>query len=89
MFGNTFVMNIMIVYSKQEHCETRALQFYLDAGQWELSLDLLRDYCNNSQLHFLLFHRLLDKFNKVSIIQLCVLLVFTGSLILYFEGSYM
>lgn len=78
-------MHVMIVYSKQEHCETRALQFYLDTGQWELSLDLLRDFCDNSQLHFLLFHRLLDKLNKVSIIQLRVLLMFRS--ILYFEDS--
>lgn len=67
----------LLLASKQEHCETRALQFYLDAGQWELSLDLLRDYCDNSQLHFLLFHRLLDKFNKEDVLTDYAVMVFS------------
>lgn len=67
----------LLLASKQEHCQTRALQFYLDAGQWELSLDLLRDYCDNSQLHFLLFHRLLDKFNKEDVLTDYAVMVFS------------
>lgn len=67
----------LLLASKQEHCQTWALQFYLDAGQWELSLDLLRDYCDNSQLHFLLFHRLLDKFNKEDVLTDYAVMVFS------------
>ena len=55
----------VLSHSKQEKCEMGALQFYLDSSHWGLALDLLRDYCDNSQLHFKLFHCLLDKFNKV------------------------
>lgn len=43
----------------------KALRFYLDHGHWELALDLVRDYCDNSQLHFKLFYCLIDRMNKV------------------------
>nr|XP_022317814.1 uncharacterized protein LOC111121018 [Crassostrea virginica] len=58
----------LLLASKQEKCEMGALQFYLDSSHWGLALDLLRDYCDNSQLHFKLFHCLLDKFNKEEVL---------------------
>ncbi|XP_056017286.1 uncharacterized protein LOC125668891 [Ostrea edulis] len=58
----------LLLASKQEKCEIKALRFYLDHRHWELALDLVRDYCDNSQLHFKLFYCLIDRMNKENVL---------------------
>ncbi|XP_061196123.1 uncharacterized protein LOC133204412 [Saccostrea echinata] len=58
----------LLLASKQENCEMKALKFYLDHRHWELALDLLGDHSDDSPLHFKLFHCLLDRINKENVL---------------------